>query len=437
MRTLPLILLAWLMLAATTRADWPQFRGPTGQGIAESAPLAWSETSGVAWKTSLPGRGWSSPVAADGQIWLTAAVETPPTDEQLKEMKDQVAGMPVAAQMGTVGAVDLMAVAIDSRTGAVIREVGLFHIDEPQAIHGLNSYASPTPVLADGKCYCHFGTLGTACVDCATGDVVWRQTLPLDHMVGPGSSPALYQDRLIVPCDGADAQFIAALDTATGDVVWKTPRPPIRSDDGDLRKAFCTPLVIDVAGSPQAIIPGAQWFAAYDPTTGEELWRVDHGNGFSNVPRPLYDGRLAYLCTGFTRGELVAVDPRGRGDVTASHVKWRTGGNRIPTQPSPVLVGGRIFLVNDSGVASCYDANTGDEIWRNRVAGNYSASLLAAGNRIYFFSREGVATVIAASDEFQVLAKNNLDGSIMATPAVLDGDLLVRTETHLYRIVDE
>lgn len=424
------------LAAAPARADWPQFRGPTGQGIAEAAPLTWSEDSGVTWKTPLPGRGWSSPVVADGQIWLTTAVETPPNAQQQEETKAKFADHPVGGEMGSAGAIDLSAIQIDFETGEIVRTVPLFHVESPQAIHGLNSYASPTPVLADGKCYCHFGAFGTARVDCASGEVDWRQTLSLDHIVGPGSSPAVFEDLLIIPCDGADEQYVAALETSNGKIAWHTPRPPIRATDGDLRKAFCTPLVINVDGAAQAVIPGAQWFIAYDPRTGRELWRVDHGDGFSNVPRPLYDGRNVFLCTGFGRqAGLLAIDPRGSGDVTETHVTWREDGKRISTQPSPVLVGDRIYMINDTGVASCYDASTGAEKWRKRIAGNYSASLLAVDQRVYFFNREGVTTVIAAGDEFDEITKNTLDGSIMATPAAVGGDLVLRTDTHLYRII--
>ena len=339
--------------------------------------------------------------------------------------------------MNTVASIDLWAIQLDAATGDIVREVKLFHIDDPDPIHGLNSYASPSPVLADGRCYCHFGSFGTACVDCTSGEVVWRNALSLEHMVGPGSSPVVHDDLLIIPCDGCDRQFVAALHLATGKTAWKTPRPPIRKEDGDLRKAFCTPLVIEVDGVEQAVIPGAQWFIAYDPHTGKELWRVDHGSGFSNVPRPVFDGQNVFLCTGFGPTELWAVDPRGRGDVSATHVAWKATGKRIPTQPSPALVDGRLYLVNDTGVASCYDATSGELVWIKRVSGNFSASPLAADGRVYFCNREGITTIVEAGDKYVELAKNRLDGSIMASPAATDGDLLLRTDTHLYRINGE
>ncbi|MBX3425151.1 MAG: PQQ-like beta-propeller repeat protein [Pirellulales bacterium] len=366
---------------------------------------------------------------------MTSAIEQPATAEQLARLKE-LAGKPGGAGLAAAGSVELVAVKLSATTGELLRTIPLFHVDDPEPIHGLNSYASPTSVLHEGRCYCHFGTWGTACLDASSGEILWQRTLKLDHMVGPGSSPVLHEGLLILTCDGGDRQFIAALDAATGESRWETSRPPLRTAEGDMRKAFSTPLAIEVAGRTQLVIPGAQWFAAYDPATGKELWRVDHGSGFSNVPRPVYDGRRAYLTTGFVRPELLAVRPDGSGDVTCTHVEWRFAG-QVPTQPSPVLIDGRLLMVSDNGVATCIDAATGEQIWRKRIAGNYSASPLVAAGRVYFCNREGTTTVLDGGPEFRVLAKNELDGAIMASPAVVHEDLLLRTETHLYRIGDD
>jgi outer membrane protein assembly factor BamB len=344
-----------------------------------------------------------------------------------------VAHMGIAKQMGAVASVRLSAIEIDLASGAVRRQVELFDVDAPPPIHGLNSYASPTPAIADGRVICHFGAMGTACVDAKTGNVLWRKKLEIDHIVGPGSSPIVYQGLAIITCDGGDKQFIAALDAGSGDIAWQVDRPPIREENPDLRKAYCTPLVVNVAGSDQVIIPGAQWFVAYDPRTGDELWRVDHGSGYSNVPAPIFDGQVVYLDTGFNKAQLWAVRVDGSARGSQPDVAWRHS-QQMPTMPSPVVADGRIYAISDGGVASCLDAATGDVIWRERVPGQYSASALMGAGRVYFCSHEGRTTVIAASDAFEVLAQNQLNGKLMASPAVVDGDLILRTDSHLYRI---
>ena len=263
--------------------------------------------------------------------------------------------------------------------------------------------------------------------------MVWTKKLEVDHFVGPGSSPAATDTLLIVPCDGGDKQFVAALDLQTGDIRWQQDRPPIRSTNPDMRKANSTPLILPLNGRDVAIIPGAEWFVAYDAATGREVWRVSHDNGFSNVPRPVYDGQRLYLCSGYIRPRLFAVRTDGQGDVTKTHVAWQVA-QQVPTMPSPVVVAGRIYMISDGGVASCLNAETGEVVWRERVDGKYSASLLAAAGRIYFCSQQGRTTVVAASDEFHVLARNELAGMLMASPAVLQGDLVLRTDSQLYRI---
>jgi outer membrane protein assembly factor BamB len=419
-------------------ADWPQFRGPNGQGRVDDdvLPLHWSETESVMWKTPLPGRGWSSPVIAGERIWLTSAEEREATDEERAELMRAVEDIPIAKQMKAAASVTLVALEVDLETGHVLRRVELFTVDSPPPIHGLNSYSSPTPVLADGRLVCHFGAMGTACVDTSTGDVLWRRTLEINHIVGPGSSPIVHDNLVILTCDGADIQFIAALDLATGDPVWQTDRPPIRETNPDMRKAYCTPLVIEAAGRVQVVIPGPQWFVAYDPANGEELWRIDHGSGFSMASRPIFDGSMLYLDTGFGRPQLWAVRPDGSGDVTETHVEWRQT-QQVPAMSSPVMADGRIFLISDGGVASCLDATTGEVVWRERVAGQYSASPLLGAGCVYFSNHDGRTTVVAATDEFKVLAENDLDGRLMASPAVAEGDLVLRTDTHLYRITAE
>lgn len=428
-----------LVLASSAQcrsAEWKQFRGPDGQGHADAKdlPLKWSEEENVRWKTAIPGRGWSSPVFEGETVWMTTAVAEALTGEALEAaQKEKLAGNPLAKQMSLVGSVSLRAVSVDVRSGKLLSDVELIKVSNPPAIHSLNSYASPTPVLDGNLLLAHFGELGTACLDTYTGKVLWKSVLPSAHAVGAGSSPVVYQDLFIVPCDGTDQQYVVALNKRTGKEVWKTNRPKMTGLIGDFHKAYSTPLLVSAAGKDQVIVPGAQWVVSYDPASGRELWRVRHGDGFSNVPRPVVANDLVCVCTGFMQPQLIAIRLDGEGDVTASHVAWKIP-KSVPTMPSPVVAGNEIYYVTDQGVATCADARTGDVVWTKRLGGNYSSSPLAAAGRIYFSNREGETRVIRPGKEYEELAVNKLNGEHMASPAVFDDSLLLRTNTHLYRI---
>lgn len=430
-----LVLLATLSLHAASRAgdNWPQFRGPDGQGRsgAVNLPVRWSESENIRWKTAVPGHGHSSPVVMGDQIWFTTAVHEKGSQDDLADL---TASLDPGTDFQLATNLSLRAICVDRRSGSILRDFELFHVDRPDQVHAINSYASPTPVLEPGRLYVHFGTYGTAAIDTDSGEILWRRTFPLQHNVGPGSSPVVVGDALIIPCDGADKQFVVALNKATGDTLWQRDRPPIRAEVGDLRKSFCTPLAIDWNGKMQVVVPGSQWVVAYDPTTGSPIWQVDHGSGFSVVPRPVASDSHLFFSTGFTRPEIVSVKLGGSGDITESHVDWRLA-RQAPTMASPLLVGNRLYTVSDGGVAVCLDAATSDVHWQERLGGNFSASPLAAEDHIYFFNREGKSIVIKDNGEKpEVIAENELDGAIFATPAALDGELILRTETHLYAI---
>jgi outer membrane protein assembly factor BamB len=407
MHIVPLLTLA-LLSSYVSPAEWPQFRGPGGQGHGDATnlPVRWSENEHVTWKTAIPGTGWSSPVIRGSQIWVTTAIDDGRS---------------------------LCAVCVDRKTGAISHNVEVFHVDQPEMINPKNSYASPTPVLDEGRLYVHFGTYGTACLNADTSEVQWRnQELKLEHKEGPGSSPVLWQDRLILTCDGLDVQFVAALHTDTGHLVWKTPRTGANNPNLDFRKTYGTPLVITHEGQHQLISTGADRVYAYDPASGKELWWANY-KGFSNVPRPLYAHGLLYICTGFARPQLWAIRPGGKGDVTETHVVWQFA-REAPKNPSPIIVGQELYMVSDRGVLACLDALSGKELWTHRLGGNYSASPVYADGRLYFCSEEGQAFVLAPGKEFKLLATNQLDGRLMASPAVVERALFLRTDTHLYRI---
>jgi outer membrane protein assembly factor BamB len=405
-------LVSLLILSMATLASagqWPEFRGPSGQGHAPETglPLDWSESRNIVWKMAVPGRGWSSPVVADGRVWLTTSTEN---------------------TEGRRG-VSLRALAFDSATGRELVNTEVFRIDRPEALNGKNSYASPTAIVEGDRVYVHFGAQGTAALTTA-GEVVWRTRLDYQSQHGNGGSPIRYGDLLIINCDGnggdGDA-YVVALDVKTGKTRWKATRR-LPAD-----QAYTTPLAIRVGDRDEIVSVGAYRAVAYDPANGKEIWRVSYEDGFSNVPRPVFGQGLVFIATGFQQPALIAVRPDGSGDVTRSHIAW-TLRRGAPLTPSPILVGDQLFVVNDTGIATCVDAKTGTIQWQQRLGGNYAASPVYADGRIYFPSEEGITTVIEPGTSFKRLAVNQLDGAILASMAVAQKSFFIRTHTHLYRI---
>ncbi|MFI5378289.1 MAG: PQQ-binding-like beta-propeller repeat protein [Tepidisphaerales bacterium] len=407
------LIVATILMAVPVWAGehWPQFRGPEGNGHSDATglPITWSETQNVVWKTAIHDLGWSSPVVWGNQIWMTTA---------------------------TTNGREMFAVCVDLASGKVIHDVKVFDTPAPEHVASMNSYASPTPVVEAGRLYVHYGTYGIACLDTGTAKVIWsRRDLKCDHHEGPGSSPMVCGNLLIVHVDGRDVQYVIALDKSTGQTVWKTDRSINYSAYGpNERKAFCTPIVIESDGGKQLISPGAKAVMGYDPATGRELWKVRY-NGWSVTPRPLSGQGLLFIITDYERPELWAIKPGGNGDVTGSHVAWKmTKG--APSRPCMLLIDDLLYMVSSDGMACCVEARSGQLVWKQRLAGSYSASPIYADGRIYFFSHEAVATVIQPGREYKLLATNEFDRpqELMASPAVVGKALLVRTKAHLYRI---
>lgn len=401
-----------LPAAAAGELPWPQFRGRDGQGHAAATdlPIKWSETENVRWKTELAGEGWSSPVLGNGDLWLTAAARD---------------------------GLSLRAVAVDPTTGRLVRDVEVFRPAAPIGKNTKNSFASPTPVLDDTYLYVHFGTQGTACINQADGSIVWKnEELQLDHGEGPGSSPILWRDLLILTCDGKDVQYVAALDKATGKIRWKTARSGKFAESPDQRKAYSTPLVARIGkGSQQReelISPGADRVIAYDPATGTELWKVEY-KGWSNVPIPVLAHDMLYVTTAFARPELWAIKIGGVGDITETHVAWKVK-KQAPASPSTVVVGRELYMVNDKGIVTCLDALSGEEVWTERLGGNFSASILYADGKLWLFREDGTSYVVEPGRTYKLLAENKLDGRILATPAMVGRAMFLRTDGALYRI---
>jgi outer membrane protein assembly factor BamB len=405
------VILSLLVSAVGASEDWPQFRGPRGDGRADDAklPVKWSEKKNVVWKTAIHDKGWSSPVVWGSQVWMTTAL---------------------------VDGRQLFAVCIDRASGKIIHDLKVFDVEKPSRLwQSYNSFASSTPAIEEGRVYVHFGTYGTACLDTKKGKTLWaRRDLPCDHFRGAASSPILYRDLLIVHFDGVDVQYVVALDKATGKTVWKKDHNlDDRVTNPDRKKAYGTPTVITINGKPQLISPAASATTAYDPRTGEELWRVYHG-GMNVAALPLFGLGKLFLCTGDGGERLLAVRPDGRGDVTKTHIDWRLKNELVPSHSSPLLVDDLLYMVNKSGIAACVDAKTGKPVWQERLGGTYWASPLYASGHLYFFSEEGVSHILKAGRVCKKLTANKLDEGCRASPAVAGKALFLRTEMHLYRI---
>jgi outer membrane protein assembly factor BamB len=436
-RLAALVAIGALSWSASFAQNWPEFRGPTGQGIAEDAivPTRWSESEHVRWKTKIPGTGWSSPVIWRDQIWLTTAIPSTATEEEVKARIAALNAEDRASQLHVAGKLQLRAIGIDRETGKILHDVLLFSEANPEPINAMNSYASPTPVIEEGRVYCHFGTYGTAAVDTESGKILWTNSdLKINHENGAGSSPTLWNSFLIVHCDGSDTQSIAAIDKHTGKLAWRTSRSGFMQENPQFKKAYGTPLVVKFNGHEYVISGAADWLYAYDPATGREEWKIAYGFlGFSNVPRPVTRDGVLYICTGFMKSQLLAI-ASGFDDEPMPEIKWSFN-KQVPQISSPLLIEENLYFVSDQGgIFSAVNAETGELVFQERLGGDHAASPIYAGGNIYLCDREGTTHVIKPGSTFAPIEKNTLDDGILASPAALDNALYLRTETALYRI---
>ena len=413
---------------ATSPLFWPDKQGPTLNGMVPAAeadrlPLEWDEAThkGVAWKVELEGEGHSTPVIGGDMIWFTAA---------------------------TTDGTKMYLYGIDRNDGKIIHHKLMFENPNPEPLgNPTNNYAAPSCVLEADALYVHCGTYGTARVNPATGDVVWqRRDIKCRHFRGPGSSPVLFENLIILSFDGIeDDQFTVALDKVTGKDVWRNKRSNTDYGDldkegkptreGDMRKAFCTPSFMPVDGKTVMLSCASQAAYGYDPRTGKELWRFHH-TGYNAAIRPMFLGDTAYFNTG---KDLVAlkVDAGTQGDVTGKFLWVRDRKNA--SFSSTVLVNDHIFQANAACVGNCVNLKDGTDTWSERLftgAGKMFASAIATKDRVYFFSENGEGTVLATDPaKFTVLARNHLEEGMTSSPVVADGALFLRTKTHLYKIV--
>jgi outer membrane protein assembly factor BamB len=417
------VLAALLPLAAAPGAQWPGFRGPTGQGQAEGTlPLHWGAGSNVAWKAAVPGHGWSSPVVWDDRIFLTTTLES-----------------------GTKCHVLCLA----RKDGRVLWDQRVFE-QVPRRKEGKNSYATPTPVTDGRQVYVVFGDGSVAALACRDGRVAWtNREVAFYSRHGLGASPILHDGLLIMPYDGSnpvtaagsypnntpeerlgwqipwDKSFLAALDTRTGRRAWTARR-------GMSRIAHVTPLVHQAGGRSQILSVAGDVVQGFNPRTGERIWSA-YCQGEGVVPGPVLGDGVVFTASGYEKTTLRAIRTDGAGEVTATHIVWeqRKG---VPSQASLLRVKPHVFAVTDGGIATCYAEATGEIVWQERLGGNYSASPVAAGDRGYFLNEAGETVVIALGPKFQILARNALGEKCQASMAGADGRLFIRTEQSLFCI---
>ncbi|MDF1823412.1 MAG: PQQ-binding-like beta-propeller repeat protein [Verrucomicrobiales bacterium] len=414
------LLAAFISTASLAHAQWPEFRGPNMDGSVDGAlPTEWSEESHVTWKKEIHGTGWSSPIISEGKIWVTTATENGRKKSVL---------------------------CFDEKSGELLLDRVIITTDNPEPLaNPMNTYASSTGVVEEGRVYLHFGSYGTLCLDTESFETIWeRRDITCSHWRGPASSIAKWENKLILTLEGADQQYLLALDKETGETLWRRDRSTNYDDEtdgvpansGDMRKAFGTPIFVKVGNVVQVISNGSKAAWAYNVETGEEIWNV-HYPTHSPSSRTVYSEEtgMVYLNTGLGKPEIWAVklDPEARGDISETHVAWKIF-QRTPKRMSPVIANGILFMAN-GGVVSGVDAETGDVLWAERGGGEFSASSLAANGLIYHFDEEGLCLILKADREYEVVAANSLDGGFMASPAVTsDHALILRTKTSLYRV---
>lgn len=399
-----------------SQADWPEFRGPlqNGQIASGKLPSKWSESENVRWFAKTKGLGWSSPVIVGERIYFTSSINAEESVSESGELQ---------------GRQRLNLVCLNAKDGQEIFSKVIFEQskDAPK-IHNKNSHASPTPVVELNRIYVHFGHQGTACTD-LDGNKIWENrehAFPPTH--GNGGSPILVDGKLILTCDGGETPYTLALDALTGKEAWKT----FRNIPAEKPFSFCTPQLISVNGIKQIVSQGTNIVQSLSPADGSVLWFLRY-DGFSVVPRPLYYQGVLLICTGFGKTKVLAIDPTGSGDVTETHLKWSFG-TSVPQTPSLICFENQVVMASDGGIATSVDIETGMEIWRKRLGGNFSASPLLTGDTVYFQSESGEALVMKLGKELEEIARNSLPGRIFASYAVIDNDLIIRAEQGVYRI---
>lgn len=408
--------LTWVLAITSTVSaeNWPRFRGPTGQGISTETglPTTWSADENIAWKTAIPGDGWSSPVVFGDQVFVTST-----TDDGKS----------------------CHVICVERKSGAIAWNTKVFD-QVPKHKREDNSYATPTPVTDGEHVYAVFSSGGIAALD-MSGKVIWtNDDVEFFSQHGLGASPILHENLLIMPFDGSspgedsligfkkpwDGAVLLALDKNSGKEVWRGSR-------GLSRLAHVTPNVLQQDGKLQLVSAAGDVIQGHDPATGKLVWTV-HSQGEGVTPSIVLADGLIYSCSGFEAPTIRVVRSGGEGDVTATHIAWERK-EGVPSLSSLLYVKPHIYSVTDRGVVSCVDAKSGGEVWQKRIGGKHAASPVYAEGNIYFLSElDGETIIIKAGDKFEEVSRNVLGETCKASIAASQGNLFIRSDKHLFCI---
>lgn len=419
-------------------ADWPQWRGPAGTGVSaeEGVPVEWTEDS-LAWSTSLRGLGVSSPVVADGKVFVTyqigAGTPRPGRHPSLVQSGDPLdAGETPLGGMradSDASGVTFVLAAFDTSSGELAWEATLPSEGQFPLVHQKANMANSSPTTDGEYIYAWFATGQLMAVD-MDGEIAWTRSLgldlgPFDIGWGHSSSPMIYEDKVILICYQKGFSMLLALDKETGEEIWREER-----DAGVI--SYSTPLVVDGPEGPEMIVNSGFGVEAYNPDNGDKLWHYEEPSRFP-IPAPVYHDGVIYLTRGYRSSPQMALRVGGRGNVSDTHVEWRnaTGG---PYISSLVEYEGLLYMANGAGIVTCMEASTGQRVWQERLGGVYTASPVAADGRIYFASETGDMLVIEAGATPEVLARNELSGHVLASPAIANGQIFIRFDRRLVAV---
>jgi hypothetical protein len=396
-------ILGWACAGSTRAENWPGWRGPRGDGTSreQGVPTEWSGTKDVAWKIALPGTGHASPIVWGDRVFIASC---------LLEQKQRVLAC------------------YDRVTGRELWQQLV--LESPlERKHQLNSFASSTPVTDGELVYVTFldrSEMVVAAYDFSGAQKWLVRPGAFSSVHGYCSCPIVFEDKLIVNGDHDGDSYLVALERATGKTVWKTPRE-------HRTRSYSTPIIREIDGRQQMMLSGSKSVASYDPRDGSRHWVID-GPTEQFVASVVYNGKYLFLTAGFPEYHLLAVRPEGRGNITGTHIAWRTqkGASYVP---SPIAEGDYFLVISDGGIASCFEAETGNRLWMERLGpAHYSASLVSAGGLVYFLADDGTTTVVRPGPKLDVTATNELGEACFASPAISQGQLFLRGEKHLYCI---
>ena len=432
-----LSLLLWLAgVAAVSADDWPHWRGPQASGVSaeQSLPTRWSATENVAWKARLAGAGISTPIVSGDRVYVTSQLGTGISRQGPRLVQGGDAAAMGERALGGTRAADparttFIVEAFSRTAGNRLWERRIDAEGELTPTHEKHNLATPSPVT-DGKLvFALFGT-GQLLALNPDGTVAWQKHLgkeyaPFDVQWGHGSSPIVYRDTVILLCDHPSSSYLVALDARTGKERWK-------ADRGKGRSSYSTPLVVPGKDGDELIVNSTERLDSYDPRTGTLLWYAGEANRFP-VPSAVFHDGIIYTSRGYRSGPYMAIRPGGRGDVTGTHVLWRVA-TGAPYVSSLLHYDGILYMANDVGVLTAVNAKTGERVWQQRVDGVFSASPVGGGGHVYFVSENGDTVVVKAGAAPEIIARNGVEERALASPAISNGRLFLRTDDHLIAI---